>query len=80
MDLYSRINKVEKVSRKFASRIERNNERYIFIALSTSKVVDGVLTSSLEQAMFKLFFGTQALPKNRGACVDTRFWHGQELI
>ena len=29
-------------------------------------MADGVLTSSLEKAMSKLFFGTQALPKNRG--------------
>ena len=81
MELYHRIvNEVEKVSPKFASRIQTNNGLYIFIALSTCKVADGVLTSSLEQAMCKLFFGTQALPKNRGACVDTRFWHSQELI
>ena len=38
-------------------------------------MADGVLTSSLEQAMCKLFFGTQALPKNRGACVDAQKWH-----
>ena len=41
-------------------------------------MADGVLTSSLEQTPCKLFFGTQVLPKNRGACVDTRFWHGQK--
>ena len=39
-------------------------------------MADGVLTSSLEQTEYKLFFGTQALPKNKGACVDIRFWHG----
>ena len=38
-------------------------------------MADEVLTSSLEQTRCKLFFGTQVLPKNRGACVDTRFWH-----
>ena len=54
------------------------NGRYILIVLRICKMADGVLTSSLEQAMRKLFFGTQALPKNRGACVDTRFWHGQK--
>ena len=60
------INEVEKVSSKFASRIQTNKSRYIFIALSTCKVVDGVLTSSLEPTRYKLFFGTLALPKNRG--------------
>ena len=71
MELYHWIvNEVEKVSPKFASRIQSNNGRYIFIALSTCKVADGVLTSSLEPTWYKLFFGTLALPKNRGACVD----------
>ena len=41
-------------------------------------MADGVLTSSLEQTWCKLFFGIQALPKNRGACVDTWFWHNTE--
>ena len=41
-------------------------------------MADGVLTSSLEQTWCKLFFGMQALPKNRGACVDTWFWHNAE--
>ena len=76
MELYHRIvNEVEKVSPKFASRIQTNNGRYIFIALSTCKVADGVLTSSLEPTRYKLFFGTLALPKNRGACVDAQKWH-----
>ena len=67
MELYHRIvNEVEKVSPKFASRIQTNNGRYIFIALSTCKVADGVLTSSLEPTRYKLFFGTLPLPKNRG--------------
>ena len=34
---------------------------------------DEVLTSSLEQAMCKLFFGTQALPKNRGHVLTPDF-------
>ena len=55
------------------------NGRYILIVLSTYKMADGVLTSRLEQTSCKLFFGTQVLPKNRGACVDTRFFQGQEL-
>ena len=54
------------------------NGRYILIVQSTYKTADGVLTSCLEQTSCKLFFGTQVLPKNRGACVDTRFWHGQK--
>ena len=49
MELYHWIvNEVEKVSPKFASRIQSNSGRHIFIALSTCKVADGVLTSSLE--------------------------------
>ena len=36
---------------------------------------DGVLISSLKQTLCILFFGVQALPKNRAACVDIRFWH-----
>ena len=38
-------------------------------------MVDGVLASSLEQTWYKLFFGTLALPKNKGACVDAQKWH-----
>ena len=68
---------------KFHPNLHRNihtsNGRYKLIVLSICKMANVVLTSSLEQAMCKLFFGTQALPKNRGACVDTGFWHGQEL-
>ena len=29
-------------------------------------MADGVLTLSLEQSWYKIFFGMQALPKNRG--------------
>ena len=36
-------------------------------------MADGVLTLSLEQAMCKLFFGTQALPKNRGHVLTPDF-------
>ena len=36
-------------------------------------MADGVLTSSLEQAMCKLFFGTRALPKNRGHVLTPDF-------
>jgi hypothetical protein len=36
-------------------------------------MADGVLTSSLAKRWSKLFSDTQALPENRGACVDTRF-------
>lgn len=39
-------------------------------------MADGVLTSSLEQTPCILFFGMQALPKNRRACVDIGFWQG----
>ena len=60
------VNEVEKVSPKFASRIQSNSGRHIFIALSTCKVADGVLTSSLEPTRYKLFFGIQALPKTGG--------------
>lgn len=38
-------------------------------------MADGVLTSSLEQTLCILFFGVHVLSKNRGACVDIRFWH-----
>ena len=37
-------------------------------------MVGGVLTSSIEQRWCKLFFGMQALPKNRGAYVDNQLW------
>ena len=36
-------------------------------------MADGVLASSLERTPCILFFGVQALPRNRGACVDTWF-------
>jgi hypothetical protein len=76
MELYHQIvNEIERVSPKFASRIQTSNGRYILIALSTCKMADGVLTSSLEPTWYKLFFGTLALPKNRGACVDAQKWH-----
>jgi hypothetical protein len=41
-------------------------------------MADEVLTSSLEQIWCKLFFGMQALPKNRGACVDAQKWHDRK--
>mgnify|MGYP005831581825 CR=1 FL=1 len=41
-------------------------------------MANGVLTSSLEWTPCILFFGVQALPKNRGACVDTWFWQDTE--
>ena len=41
-------------------------------------MADGVLTSSLEPTWYKLFFGTLALPKNRGACVDAQKWHNRK--
>ena len=41
-------------------------------------MADGVLTSSLEWTLCILFFGMQALPKNRGACVDNWFWQYTE--
>ena len=41
-------------------------------------MADGVLTSSLEWTLCILFFGMQALPKNRGACVDNWFWQNTE--
>ena len=67
MELYHRIVKeVEKVSPNFASRIQRNNGRYIVISLRRCRMADGVLTSSLEPTWYKLFFGTLAMPKNRG--------------
>ena len=79
MKLYHQIvNEVEKVSPKFTSMIQTNNDRYIFIALSTCKVADGVLTSSLEPTRNKLFFGILPLPKNRGACVDAKKWHDRK--
>ena len=37
----------------------------MFIALRIC-MADGVLTSSLEHTWYKLFFGIQVLPKNRG--------------
>ena len=41
-------------------------------------MADGVLTSFLEWTLCILFFGMQALPKNRGACVDNWFWQYTE--
>ena len=35
---------------------------------------NGVLTSCLNITLGKVFSGTQALPENRGACVDTWLW------
>ena len=81
MEPYHRIViEAEKFSPKFASRGSNKQWPIYTYHPKNMQMADGVLTSSLEQAMCKLFFGTQALPKNRGACVDTRFWHGQELI
>ena len=71
MELYSRINEVGKVTQ--ASNIHTSNGRYKLIILSICKMADGVLTSSLGQAMGKLFFGTQALPKNRGHVLTPDF-------
>ena len=42
-------------------------------------MADGVLTSSLEPTWYKLFFGTLAMPKNRGACVDPQNWHSHKI-
>ena len=36
-------------------------------------MADGVLTSSLQHAVRKLLFGTQALPKNRGHVLTPDF-------
>ena len=75
MELYHRIvNEVEKVSPKFASRIQTNNGRYIYRPKDMQSgrwSVDIVLRTN----RYKLFFGTLALPKNRGACVDAQKWH-----
>jgi hypothetical protein len=49
--------------------------RYFNIALRTSvDMADGCvdIVLSFKRAMNVLFFGTQVLPKNRGACVDTQ--------
>ena len=71
MELYHRIvNEVEKVSPKFASRIQTNNGRYIFIALSTCKVDDGVLTSSLEPTGTN-YFSARYLCRKTGGHVLT---------
>ena len=43
-------------------------------------MANGVLTSSLEQAMRKLFFGTQVLPKNRGHVLTPNFGKVKNLI
>ena len=51
----------------------------MIIAL-TICMADGVLTSSLEQTWYKLFFSMQALPKNRGACIDTGFGRGTTAL
>ena len=70
---------VQKVSPKSAWRGSNKHGRYKIIALRIC-MADGVLTSSLGRTWCKLFFGTQALPKNRGACVDTSFWHSDEHV
>jgi len=76
MEIYHRIvNEIEKVSPKFASRIQTSNGRYILIVLRRCRMANGVLTSSLEPTWYKLFFGTLVMPKNRGACVDAQKWH-----
>ena len=81
MELYHWIvNEVEKVSPKFASRIQTNNGRYIFITLSTCKVADGVLTSSLEQTLSKLFFGIQVCRKTGGHVLTPDFDTSKDLI
>ena len=79
MEPYHRIViEVENFSPKFASRGSNKQWPIYTCRPKNMQNADGVLTSSLEQAMRKLFFGTQTLSKNRGACVDTRFWHGQK--
>ena len=81
MELYHWIvNEIEKVSPRFASRIQTSNGRYILIALRICRMANGVLTSSLEPTWYKLFFGTLAMPKNRvGACVDAQKWHNHKI-
>jgi hypothetical protein len=77
IELYHRIViEVEKFSPKFASR--GSNKQWLIYTYhpKNMQMAAGVLTSSLEQTPCKLFFSTQVLPKNRGACVDIRFWHG----
>ena len=40
------------------------------------KMADALLTIALRQFWFRiLFFGTQALPKNRRVYVDDQNWH-----
>ena len=79
MEPYHRIViEAEEFSPKFYQEVQTSNGRYILIVLRTCKMVDGVLTSSLEQTWYKLFFGTLALPRNRGACVDAQKWHDQK--
>ena len=79
MEPYHRIViEVEKFHPSLHQEVQTSNGRYILIVLKTGKMADGVLTSSLEQATCKLFFAIQVLPKNRGAYVDTRFWHGRK--
>ena len=43
-------------------------------------MADGVLTSSLDQALCKLFFGTQTLPKNRGHVLTPDFGMVKNII
>ena len=78
MELYHWIvNEVEKVSPKFASRIQINNGQYIFIALRTCKVANGVMTSSLGPTV-QVIFRHASFAKKQGACVDARKWHDRK--
>ena len=43
-------------------------------------MTDGVLTSSLDQAMHKLFFATQALPKTGGHVLTSDFGMVENII
>ena len=76
MEPYHRIViEAEKFSPKFASR-GSNKQWTIYTCRSKNMQngrwsVDIVLRTNLVQ----VFFGMLALPKNRGACVDTQNWH-----
>lgn len=65
--------KLRKFHPSLHQNIHTSNGRYKLIILRICKMAEGVFTLSLEQAMRKLFFGTQALPKNRGHVLTPDF-------
>ena len=80
MEPYHRIViEAEKFSPKFASR--GSNKQWPIYTYRPKNMQNGRWSVDivLRKIIVEVIFQHTSLPKNRGACVDTRFWHGQEL-